>query len=92
MEIEVAFHGKNCYNQMRFRLESDVMRYDKEVNEIMNKIKNVEHDIVGLMEKVKNDAITDERDRMRFAIVQYALDNNIDAMVIEPFIKMIGGR
>ena len=68
------------------------MRYEKEVNEIMNKIKNVEHDIVGLMEKVKNDAITDERDRIRFAIVQYALDNNIDATVIEPFIKIIDGR
>ena len=68
------------------------MRYEKEVNEIMNKIKNVEHDIVGLMEKVKNDAITDERDRIRFAIVQYALDNNIDATVIEPFIKIIEGR
>ena len=68
------------------------MRYEKEVNEIMNKIKNVEHDIVGLMEKVKNDAITDERDRIRFAIVQYALDNNIDTTVIEPFIKIIDGR
>ena len=68
------------------------MRYEKEVNEIMNKIKNVEHDIVGLMEKVKNDAITDERDRIRFAIVQYALDNNIDSSVIEPFIKIIEGR
>ena len=68
------------------------MRYEKEVNEIMNKIKNVEHDIVGLMEKVKNDAITDERDRIRFAIVQYALDNNIDATVIDPFIKIIEGR
>lgn len=68
------------------------MRYEKEVNEIMNKIKNVEHDIVGLMEKVKNDAITDERDRIRFAIVQYALDNNIDATVIDPFIKIIDGR
>ena len=68
------------------------MRYEKEVNEIMNKIKNVEHDIVGLMEKVKNDAITDERDRIRFAIVQYALDNNIDATVIDPFIKIIDSR
>ena len=68
------------------------MRYEKEVNEIMNKIKNVEHDIVGLMEKVKNDAITDERDRIRFAIVQYAWDNNIDATVIDPFIKIIDGR
>ena len=68
------------------------MRYDKEVNEIMNKIQSVEYDIVGLMEKVKNDAITDERDRIRFAIVQYALDNNIDATVIEPFIKIIDGR
>ena len=68
------------------------MRYEKEVNEIMNKIQSVEYDIVGLMEKVKNDAITDERDRIRFAIVQYALDNNIDATVIEPFIKIIGGR
>ena len=68
------------------------MRYEKEVNEIMNKIQNVEYDIVGLMEKVKNDAITDERDRIRFAIVQYALDNNIDATVIEPFIKIIDGR
>lgn len=68
------------------------MRYEKEVNEIMNKIKNVEHDIVGLMEKVKNDVITDERDRIRFAIVQYALDNNIDATVIDPFIKIIDGR
>ncbi len=68
------------------------MRYDKEVNEIMNKIQSVEYDIVGLMEKVKNDAITDERDRIRFAIVQYALDNNIDATVIDPFIKIIDGR
>ena len=68
------------------------MRYEKEVNEIMNKIKSVEYDIVGLMEKVKNDAITDERDRIRFAIAQYALDNNIDATVIEPFIKIIDGR
>lgn len=68
------------------------MRYEKEVNEIMNKIQSVEYDIVGLMEKVKNDAITDERDRIRFAIVQYALDNNIDATVIEPFIKIIDGR
>lgn len=68
------------------------MRYEKEVNEIMNKIQNVEHDIVGLIEKVKNDAIADERDRIRFAIVQYALDNNIDATVIEPFIKIIDGR
>lgn len=68
------------------------MRYDKEVNEIMNKIQSVEHDIVGLMEKVKNDAIIDERDRIRFAIVQYALDNNIDATVIDPFIKIIDGR
>ena len=68
------------------------MRYDEEVNEIMNKIQSVEHDIVGLMEKVKNDAITDERDRIRFAIVQYALDNNIDATVIDPFIKIIDGR
>ena len=68
------------------------MRYDKEVNEIMNKIQSVEYDIVGLMEKVKNDAIIDERDRIRFAIVQYALDNNIDATVIEPFIKIIDGR
>ena len=68
------------------------MRYEKEVNEIMNKIQSVEYDIVGLMEKVKNDAITDERDRIRFAIVQYALDNNIDTTVIEPFIKIIEGR
>ena len=68
------------------------MRYEKEVNEIMNKIQSVEYDIVGLMEKVKNDAITDERDRIRFAIAQYALDNNIDAKVIEPFIKIIDGR
>ena len=68
------------------------MRYKKEVNEIMNKIQSVEYDIVGLMEKVKNDAITDERDRIRFAIVQYALDNNIDATVIEPFIKIIDSR
>ena len=68
------------------------MRYEKEVNEIMNKIQSVEDDIVGLIEKVKNDAITDERDRIRFAIVQYALDNNIDATVIEPFIKIIDGR
>lgn len=68
------------------------MRYEKEVNEIMNKIQSVEYDIVGLMEKVKNDAITDERDRIRFAIVQYALDNNIDTTVIEPFIKIIDSR
>ena len=68
------------------------MRYEKEVNEIMNKIQSVEYDIVGLMEKVKNDAIIDERDRIRFAIVQYALDNNIDATVIDPFIKIIDGR
>ena len=68
------------------------MRYEKEVNEIMNKIQSVEYDIVGLMEKVKNDAITDERDRIRFAIAQYTLDNNIDATVIEPFIKIIDGR
>ena len=68
------------------------MRYEKEVNEIMNKIQSVEYDIVGLMEKVKNDAITDERDRIRFAIVQYALDNNSDATVIEPFIKIIDSR
>ncbi len=68
------------------------MRYEKEVNEIMNRIQSVEYDIVGLMEKVKNDAITDERDRIRFAIVQYALDNNIDSSVIEPFIKIIEGR
>ena len=68
------------------------MRYEKEVNEIMNKIQSIEYDIVGLMEKVKNDAITDERDRIRFAIVQYALDNNIDATVIDPFIKIIDGR
>ena len=68
------------------------MRYEKEVNEIMNKIQSVEYDIVGLMEKVKNDAITDERDRIRFAIVQYALDNNIDATVIGPFIKIVDGR
>ena len=68
------------------------MRYDKEVNEIMNKIQSVEYDIVGLMEKVKNDAIIDERDRIRFAIVQYALDNNIDTTVIEPFIKIIDSR
>ena len=68
------------------------MRYEKEVNEIMNKIQSVEYDVVGLIEKVKNDAITDERDRIRFAIVQYALDNNIDATVIEPFIKIIEGR
>lgn len=68
------------------------MRYEKEVNEIMNKIQSVEYDIVGLMEKVKNDAITDERDRIRFAMVQYALDNNIDSSVIDPFIKIIDGR
>ena len=68
------------------------MRYEKEVNEIMNKIQSIEYDIVGLMEKVKNDVITDERDRIRFAIVQYALDNNIDATVIDPFIKIIDGR
>ena len=68
------------------------MRYEKEVNEIMNKIQSVEYDVVGLIEKVKNDAITDERDRIRFSIVQYALDNNIDATVIEPFIKIIEGR
>ena len=68
------------------------MRYEKEVNEIMNKIQSVEYDVVGLIEKVKNDAITDERDRIRFAIVQYALDNNIDTTVIEPFIKIIEGR
>ena len=68
------------------------MRYDKEVNEIMNKIQSVEYDIIGLMEKVKNDAITDERDRIRIAIAKYALDNNIDATVIDPFIKIIDGR
>lgn len=68
------------------------MRYDKEVNEIMTKVQSIEYDIVGLMEKVKNDAVTDERDRIRFAIVQYALDNNIDATVIDPFIKIIDGR
>ena len=68
------------------------MRYDKEVNEIMNKVQSVENDISRLMEKVKNDAITDERDRIRFAMVQYALDNNIDSSVIEPFIKIIDGR
>lgn len=68
------------------------MRYDKEVNEIMNKVQSVENDISRLMEKVKNDAVTDERDRIRFAMVQYALDNNIDSSVIEPFIKIIDGR
>ena len=68
------------------------MRYGKAVNEIMNKIQSVEHDIVGLIGKVKNDTIADERDRIRFAIVQYALDNNIDTTVIEPFIKIIDGR
>ena len=68
------------------------MRYEKEVDEIMNKIQSVEYDIIGLIEKVKNDAITDERDRIRFTIIQYALDNNIDATVIDPFIKIIDGR
>lgn len=68
------------------------MRYDKEVNEIMNKVQSVENDISRLMEKVKNDAVTDEKDRIRFAMVQYALDNNIDSSVIEPFIKIIDGR
>ena len=68
------------------------MRYDKEVNEIMTKVQSVEYDIVGLIEKVKNDVVTDERDRIRFAMVQYALDNNIDSSVIEPFIKIIEGR
>lgn len=68
------------------------MRYDEEVNEIMNKVQSVENDISRLMKKVKNDAVTDERDRIRFAIVQYALDNNIDSSVIEPFIKIIDGR
>ena len=64
----------------------------KEVNEIMNKVQSVENDISRLMEKVKNDVVTDERDRIRFAMVQYALDNNIDSSVIEPFIKIIEGR
>ena len=68
------------------------MRYDKEVNEIMTKVQSVENDIARLMEKVKNDVVTDERDRIRFAMVQYALDNNIDSSVIEPFIKIIEGR
>ena len=68
------------------------MRYDKEVNEIMTKVQSVEYDIVGLIEKVKNDVVTDERDRIRFAMIQYALDNNIDSSVIEPFIKIIEGR
>lgn len=68
------------------------MRYEKEVDEIMNKIQSVEYDIIGLIEKVKNDAITDERDRIRFTIIQYALDNNINATVIDPFIKIIDGR
>ena len=68
------------------------MRYDKEVNEIMTKVQSVENDIARLMEKVKDDAVTDERDRIRFAMVQYALDNNIDSSVIESFIKIIEGR
>ena len=68
------------------------MRYDNEVNEIMTKVQSIENDITSLMEKVKNDAITDERDRIRFAVVQYALDNNIDSSVIEPFIKIIEGK
>ena len=85
-QTDLELFGKEIKNW------SDVMRYEKEVNEIMNKIQSVEHDIVGLIGKVKNDTIADERDRIRFAIVQYALDNNIDATVIEPFIKIIDGR
>ena len=68
------------------------MRYDNEVNKIITKVQSIENDITKLIEKVKNDAVTDERDRMRFAVVQYALDNNIDPSVIEPFIKIIEGR
>lgn len=45
------------------------MRYNKEVNEIMTKVQSIENDITRLMEKVKNDAVTDEMDRIRFAIV-----------------------
>jgi len=43
----------------------------------------------ALTNKAYKDAIEHERERIRFAIVQYALDNNLSIEGVEPFINIV---
>lgn len=65
------------------------MRYEAEINNIVNKVASVQYEIEALTEKAYQDAIEYERERIRFAIVQYALDNNLSIESIEPFINIV---
>ena len=68
------------------------MRYEEEINNIVNKIVDVQYDIKALTNKVYQDAIGHERERIRIAMVQYALDNNLPIESIEPFVKIVDGK
>lgn len=65
------------------------MRYEAEINNIVNKVASVQYEIEALTDKAYQDAIEYERERIRFAIVQYALDNNLSIESIEPFINIV---
>lgn len=65
------------------------MRYEAEINNIVNKVTSVQYEIEALTNKAYQDAIEYERERIRFAIVQYALDNNLSIESIEPFINIV---
>lgn len=65
------------------------MRYETEINNIVNKLTDIQYDIKALTNKAYQDAVEYERERIRCAIVQYALDNNLSIESVEPFINIV---
>lgn len=65
------------------------MRYETEINNIANKILDIQYDIKALTNKAYQDAIEHERERIRCAIVQYALDNKLPVESVEPFVNIV---
>ena len=68
------------------------MRYETEIKNIVNKMTGIQYEIKALTNKAYQDAIEYERERIKCAIVQYALDNNLSAESIEPFMNIIDGK
>lgn len=68
------------------------MRYEDEQKSITSKMNDIRYSIVALVEKAYNDGVLHERERIRFAIAQYALDNKLDVKDIEPFINLVNGN
>lgn len=66
------------------------MRYETEINNIVNKLTDIQYDIKALTNKAYKDAVEHERERIRCAIVQYALDNKLSLESIEPFVNIVG--